>query len=125
MPFFKTTQNIFKDNGEYFNPDWMNYDTIQTPPKKNWDYKEELTIEKVNLWEVIAEASWGVYAAWDPYAEFYMVVPPYWENKNSLEVYYGKGASFQIAKRMKELGFAVPKNKIWVDSDMMWLYSDN
>jgi hypothetical protein len=72
---FKTTQNIFKDFGEHFDPNWMDSDSLILPPKKEWDYKRPMQIEDVDLWEVIYEqgGSVGVYAAYNPFAEFYMI----------------------------------------------------
>jgi hypothetical protein len=123
MPFFKTTYNIYTDQGEYFDPNWMDSNKLVLPPKTNWDYKREMKIEDVNLWELVYEVdSVGVYAAWDPYAEFYLVKPPHWQHHLGFETYYGKGALKQVKKRMKELGLPIPKITHWVESEDMWLY---
>jgi hypothetical protein len=125
MPFFKTTQNILKDNGEYFNPNWMDSDELLLPPKTNWDYGREMKIEDVDIWEVISEVSTvGIYAAWTPYAEFYLIKPS-WQQMAAgldLETFYGPKASERLFKRAKELGITLPLNQIWVDSDQQWLY---
>lgn len=120
MPFFKTTQNIFLDNSEYFDPNWMDSDTLVLPPKVDWDYKTELKIENVDLWEVLwmSGGGNGVYAAWNPYAELYMITI-----SNSIDsIFYGKNASKMTKKRALELGIILPTNKIWVDNDKMWIY---
>ena len=122
MPFFKTTANIFVDKGEYFDPNWMDSNKIVLPPKTNWDYQREMTIEDVDLWEVIVEAGYGVYAAWSPYAEFYLIKPPSWISSLDIETFYGPGANKQVMRRMKELGIPFTPNKIWVDNEDMWLY---
>ena len=123
MPFFKTTYNIYTDQGEYFDSNWMDSDKLMLPPKTDWDYKREMKVEDVNLWELIGELGIvGVYAAWDPYAEFYLIKTSPNENSLSFETYYGKGALKKVKKRMKELGFTVPKIKHWVDPNDMWLY---
>lgn len=122
MPFFKTTYNIYVDHGEYFDPNWMDSDTLVLPPRTYWDYKKEMKIEDVNLWEVIGENGFGIYASWDPYAEFYLIKPPYWEQKLDFETYYGRGALKKVKKRMKEINFAIPNVKYWVDPNDMWLY---
>jgi hypothetical protein len=127
MPFFKTTHNILVDNREYFDPNWMDSDKLVLPPKKEWDYQREMQIEDVDIWELIAEnGSVGVYAAWSPYAEFYLVKPPWWvmEKGWGLETYYGKGALKQVKKRMQELGLYIPDIKHWVEPEDMWLYED-
>lgn len=127
MPFFKTTQNILIDNGEYFDPNWMDSNKLVLPPKIDWDYQKEMKIEDVDIWELISEnGSVGVYAAWSPYAEFYLIKPPWWvlEKGHGLETYYGKGALKQVKKRMKDLGLMVPNVKHWIDTENMWLYED-
>lgn len=123
---FKSTHNIFKDFGEVFDPNWMDSDKISLPPKREWDYSRELQIEDIDIWEVISEASggWGVYAAWSPYAEFYMLRTG-WRNElagNGIETYYGAGAQKKVQQRMKELGFLVATNEVWVEPEDMWLY---
>lgn len=125
MPFFRTTHNIVKDNNEYFDPNWMDSNTLKLPPKKDWDYKREMTIEDVDLWEVLYEqGSVGVYAAWLPYAEFYMFKPPWQmlEKGWGLETYYGANASNNVADRLKKFGIYLPKHKVWVDNEDLWLY---
>jgi hypothetical protein len=122
MPFFKTTENIFKDKGEYFDPNWMDSDKLVLPPRTSWDYKRNMQIEDVDLWEVIVEAGYSIYAAWSPYAEFYMLIPTVFYDTEGVELYYGKGASNMIIKRTKELGIPISTNKIWVEPEDMWLY---
>ncbi len=120
MPFFRTTHNIFVDKGEYFNADWFDSDTLVLPPKLDWDHKKELQIEDIDLWEVILEYSAGIrlYAAWQPYAEFYLLTDSY----NTIETYYGKGALKTVIKRLNELEISHSLNKIWIEPEDMWLY---
>jgi hypothetical protein len=138
MPFFKSTYNILTkyDEDEVFNPNWMDSDKLVLPPNPAWDYKKEMTIEDVDIWEVIYEASNGVglYAAWCPYAEFYLLTTgldlrepryikeiPYWDR--IIETYYGKDANKKIQQRIKELNLPIPMRDYWVDEENMWLYS--
>ena len=104
---FKTTQNIFKDFGEYFDPNWMDSNKIITPPKTEWDYKRPMQIEDVNLWEVIYEQGGGVgvYASYDPYAEFYMIRVGWFLEQQGYgaEVYYGPGSMKKVMKRTDEI----------------------
>ena len=122
MPIFRTTHNILKApwEKEVFDENWMNYDTIQTPPYKKWDYKRELSIEDVNVWEVLYEGSGfkGVYAAWDPHAELYLVTT----SCCTMETFYGKGAQDKLKKFLKDHNIMYGQNKVWVDDDEMWLY---
>jgi hypothetical protein len=122
---FKTTNNIFKDNQEYFESFWMNGNKVYYPPKKEWDYSRELQIEDVDFWEVIYEASGGIgiYASWSPYAEFYLIRRGWDIEKNlGLETYYGKGALKIVNRIASEMNINLGKNKIWVEPDEMWLY---
>lgn len=123
---FRTTANIFVDYGEYFDPNWMDSDTVVLPPKRDWNYKREMVLEDVDIWEVIWEAggSWGVYASWSPYAEFYMIRTGTDRELSGMspEFYYGKGAQKQVQKRAKELNIPLYPKPMWVDEENMWLY---
>lgn len=129
MPFFKTTYNILTRpwEDELWDPNWMDSNTVINPPYKEWDYKRELTIEDVSIWQVIYEASGGIgiYAAWDPLAEFYMVTTGWVKgtlNDRIIETYYGTEASKKVFKRADELGIPLTRHKIWVEPEEMWLY---
>lgn len=130
MPFFRTTQNLLKTpwEDELFNPNWMDSDKLILPPQKVWDYKKELQIEDVQIWEEIyfESGGTGLYAAWDPYAEMYLVIKNIYTNdrRNSyIEAFYGKGAGEKAYKKAIELGMPVQTTKIWVEPEDMWLYS--
>lgn len=130
MPFFKTTHNILTKpwEDELFNPNWMDSDKIQLPPSVEWDYSRELKIEDVDIWEVIYEqgGAVGLYAAWMPYAEFYMLRVGWWEEKNGhgIETYYGPGAQEKVIKRVKQLNLPIQIHKKWVPDSDMWLYKN-
>lgn len=137
MPVFKSTYNILKkpDEDEVFNPNWMDSDTLVLPPTKKWDYSREMTVEDVDIWEVIAESgSMGIYAAWCPYAEFYMItlgvdyqtgwtIGNYHYQDKIIETFYGKNAEKKAYGRAIEIGIIPMLNKKWVDPEDMWLYS--
>jgi hypothetical protein len=143
MPTFKSTYNIFLavDEDEVFNPNWMDSNSVVVPPGRDWDYSRELDIDDIDIWEVIYEAGggWGVYAAWDPYAEFYLITtganPKYTKaavNKNGAvnytdkfyETFYGKGAQKKVQKRMKELKIPFVTNEVYVGNEYAWLFTD-
>jgi hypothetical protein len=125
---FRTTDNIFRDNAtlEYFDENWSNYPTLMLPEKKTWDYSRELTIQDVDIWEVIFEQNKGigVYAAWSPYAEFYIVKVGWDLEKKGwgVETYYGAGAQESVQERMTQMGMPILTNKHWVEPEDMWLY---
>jgi hypothetical protein len=82
MPIWKTTENIIhlEKDGEFFDENWMNYDRVSQYAPKPVPWKEDRPIrfEDVDLWEVISECSspfgfTGVYAAYVPYDEYYVV----------------------------------------------------
>jgi hypothetical protein len=132
MPIFRTTEHILRGEGEFYDPNWMDSDKLILPPSQPWDYQREMFMEDVNIWEVIAEP-WDVaiYAAWDPYAEFYLVRVesnpgqkfPGEKRTYQFETYYGPAARFEIEKRMKELGLPVHLNEHWVEPSDMIHYS--
>lgn len=129
MPTFKTTKNLLTNPWEddLFDPNWMDSDTLKLPPKKDWDYSRELNLEDVSIWEVIYEASGGIgiYASWDPYAEFYMVTTgwiPGTRNDRVIELYYGIGSGKKVFERAKSLGINLFIYKHWVENEDMWLY---
>lgn len=128
MPFFKTTYNIFTKpwEDEAFDKNWMDSNKIVLPPKTDWDYARDIKIEDVLLWEVIYQASGGigVYAAWDPYAEFYMITDRFCTTSNdpSITTYYGSGATKKVIQKMRQMQIPFNINEIWVDPEKMWLY---
>jgi|TARA_B110000977_G_scaffold105812_1_gene137961 hypothetical protein len=110
MPQFKTNQNIFKDFGdEVWNDNNMDSDKIMLPPSPDWSYDRIMEIEDVEVWEVIIERGGGtaVYAAWCPYAEFYMVRHSWGEE---LEVFYGRFVQPQVLERIDELKIPYSKS---------------
>lgn len=127
MPFFKTTQNILKTpwEDELWEENWMDSDKLVLPPNAEWHYERELQIQDVSVWEVLYQqgGGLGIYASWDPYAEFYLITQHEFLIKtNAIETYYGPGAQESVQKRAKELGVPLTLNKIWVDPEDMWLY---
>lgn len=124
---FKSTANIFLDFEEVFDINWMNSDKVEVPPHPNWDYSRELQIDDIDIWEVIYEQGGGigVYAAWCPYAEFYLIRTGWHNEKNpdyGVETYYGAGAQKKVQQRMKEMGIPFATQKHWVEPEDMWLY---
>ncbi len=136
MPIFKTTLNILKivDADELHDRNWMDSDTLQLPPggpdnpKLKWDYSREMTVDDVDIWEVLYEASGGigVYAAWLPYAEFYMITTgciPKTINDRIIETYYGPNSQKQVYARATELGIPLTVNTVWIEEDDVWLHA--
>lgn len=77
MPRWKTRDNLLVGNdGEMFDPNWMDRPTMQAPMPHPWKERRPIRFEDVDIWEVICEFTGlsGVYAAWCPYAEYYVVM---------------------------------------------------
>ena len=140
MPLFKTTKNILEvqDEDELFDPNWMDSNTLVTPPTNDWDYARELKIEDVEVWEVLFEGSGGlgVYAAWRPFAEFYMVttgfdtlnykfINEFMYSGRITETYYGPGSQARVVDRANQLGIFLGKHTVWVHPSEMWLYDQS
>ena len=136
MPLFKTTLNILKivDADELHNRNWMDSNKLQLPPggpdnpKLKWDYSREMVIEDVDIWEVLYEASGGigVYAAWLPYAEFYMITTgwiPNTVNDRIIETYYGPTSQKQMYARATVLGIPLRVHTVWIDDEDIWLHA--
>jgi hypothetical protein len=101
MPRWKATEQIINlhRDGEVFDPDWMNYDSIfqYMPEPTPWTEARPPRVDEVDIWEVITEMSGpvGVYAAWQPHAELYVVTRGWrivaefsgWEANRRLEKY--------------------------------------
>lgn len=114
MPRWKFTEQIINSSkdGEYFDENWMNYDFIwqYAPQPILWKSEREINFEDVDLWEVISEVSdgqgfIGVYAAYQPYEEYYIVI-----RKWSLwKEFKGFDANNQLEKFLIENNISYPK----------------
>lgn len=130
MPLFKTTYNILKKpwEDELYDENWNDSNKLIVPKSDgNWDYGRPLTIDDIDIWEILYEAggSNGVYAAYSPYAEFYMIrVGWHLESQGyGIETYYGPGADADVQRRCKELKIPLPTYNEWVEPEDMWLYT--
>lgn len=127
MPFFRTTKDIFVTpwEDELFDQNWFDSRDAYIPPTKDWDYSRELTIHDVDIWEMIYYESGGtaLYAAWTPFAEFYMLTQNLIDPGNSnVETFYGEKASVKAYYKARQIGMPVCLQKTWVDDNKLWLY---
>lgn len=126
MPLFRTNQDIFKTSGEEVSESfWFDQNTIHTPKTGKWDYKRNLTVDDIEIWEAIYEDSWGlgIYAAYRPYAEFYMIKHVNVQGITVLDTHYGANAQNSVIKFMIQNNIPVPTHKVWIDNEDMWLYT--
>lgn len=134
MPFFRSTKDILKApwEEEVYNPNWIDSDKLILPPggpddpKYQWDYNREMKIEDVDIWEQLyyQGGGLGVYAAWAPYAEFYMIT--HWGLmflSDRIETYYGPQAEKQTYQRATELGILLPTQQRWIEEEELWLHN--
>jgi hypothetical protein len=126
MPVFRSNKDIFVTGGEEVaERHWFDYeDVMYTPKITKWDYKRDLKIDDIDIWEAIYEDSWGlgIYAAHQPYAEFYMIKHVDYQRNIVLDTYYGAGAQDRIIKFMVENNIPVSMNQVWVEDSELWLY---
>lgn len=110
---FKTTQEILS------NP-WdtqIRKTTVHLPPKILWDKLEDISISNVELWEQIyyQPGNVGIYAAWTPYAELYMIVYDlFMEEQKTINTFSGTSASLDVFKKAQELGIDLSTHQIWI-----------
>lgn len=94
-------------------------------PLPQWDYTNRIKFNDVMLWEEIfyQPGHIGVYASYQPYAEFYIIVYDLFKsNINTIEEFYGKEASMRAANRCKEIGVELDQKLLYVDPLNKWIY---
>jgi hypothetical protein len=109
---FKTTEEIFSSMWNLSNS------TVNTVPlRKEWLNQTEINIDDVEMWEEIYHipGGLGIYAAWSPYCEFYIIVHYFFDKTlEFIEVEQGIDAWKRVLDRAKSFGIDLPVNKIWV-----------
>jgi hypothetical protein len=109
---FKTIEEILSD------PWNLKSDDVNTlPARREWQYKSALKFEQVVLWEEIYNqpGNISVYAAWDPYAEFYIIVYNLFSNTPSgIQQFYGIDAVKMLQEKLKTFNITLPTDRIWV-----------
>jgi hypothetical protein len=119
---------ILKDLEEIKNNPWQtrggsteNYQFSQTA----WDYSNSIELIDVYLWEQLyfQPGNIGIYAAYDPHVEFYIIVYNLFANvAQGIETFYGPGANKQVWKSAKRLGIILPIETIWISKKETDLY---
>lgn len=116
MAILKTTEEILKGP-------W-HLDTLpeEPTPTEFWHYIREMDISDVKAWEEIyyQPGNVGIYAAWAPYSEFYIIVYDLLPH-TTIEKFYGANASEKVQKRAIQLGITLPSINVWVDPQNTWL----
>jgi len=110
MTILKSTAHI-RDNPWEISID--DIDPLSIIPTRFWNNIDILKIEDVNLWEQIyfQSGNIAVYAAWDPYADFYMITYNLFINSPlGIETFYGSDSQEIITKKLEKYGIKLP---IW------------
>ena len=117
---FLTTKDLMNGSTEeLFDPNWMNSKTPVYPPNPLWDNSRPLSIEDVDIWEAIVDGgfSYGLYAAWCPYAEFYLVIID-----GKWSTFYGPGAQKALKKYIAPYNFPISDKEFWVEDSEAHLF---
>lgn len=111
MKLFVTTDDIYQAARSLVDVD-LGVDLI--PALSDWHYTNKISIDKINWWEQIyfQPGNLGIYAAFDPYVEYFIIVPYFFVD--CLESYYGSKASESVYQKAKEIGIDLKTNKVWI-----------
>ena len=106
MNRWKSTANILKDDNEVFDENWMDRDIVQRPPSVPWLLKRPPRVDEIDVWEIIVERGGptGVYAAWCPHAEFYIVA----SRGRIMEEFSGWQANARLEAYLRQSGVDYP-----------------
>ena len=104
--------SVFKTTREILDTPWQYEVTTATlgnivPDNSYWHYIREIEIEDVKTWEQIYYKGGhvGIYAAWDPYSEFYIIVYNLFiDVPGGIKTFHGPTARSQVEKHAKNLG---------------------
>ena len=90
MPRFKTKYNVFENNEELYSEAIANENGIYIPETWDWDGPSQLSVDDVIIWECLFEKTGpsGIYAAWAPYEEFYIVT----DRRSVVKEFFGPSA---------------------------------
>ena len=116
---------IFKTTSEILTSVWDNKCEEITDPSdfpKRVTYQgnyNSLKLEDIETWEEIyfEEGNIGVYAAWSPYVEFYIITYNlFLDTRYGIKVFKGPSASESVIQELKKYNIQLPTNRIWVDT---------
>lgn len=116
MKSFVTIEDIYQAAKSQTDID-VGVDSVSTPT--DWHYGTKISIDKIKCWEKIyfQPGNLGIYAAHDPYVEYYIIVPYFFID--CVEIYYGTTASEEVYKKAKEIGINLEVKKVWTSLDKM------
>ena len=107
---------IFKSTYEIINNPWGRTEDIavsKIPP--SWNSERDISIDDVVVWEQIYHqpGNIGIYVAWSPYTEFYLVAYDlFTQTAAGLKTFSGAGAITEIQQLTSELNINLPTTLI-------------
>jgi hypothetical protein len=116
MPRFKTKYNVFENNEELYSEAIANENGIYIPETWDWDGASQVSVDDVIIWECLFEKTGpsGIYAAWAPYEEFYIVT----DRRSVVKEFFGPSAKELLNEYCVAEGIPTPvrynKNKVKV-----------
>jgi hypothetical protein len=111
MTIFKSTQQVFLTAFDYMSAEVQTSNTI--PPA--WQLERPIEFDDVVTWEqVYGKNGVSVYAAWSPYAEFYVIVhAPLLGSPAGIEEFRGNNSLNLLLDRLKEFEILLPVQQYW------------
>jgi hypothetical protein len=109
-----------KTTHEIFSMPWkQSTNTIPINSKRPppWKDNREVTINDVHFWEELyyEPGNIGVYVAWSPYTEFYMIAYNLFVNEEfGILTFHGPDAAIDVSKKLAKLGIMFKVDKIWI-----------
>jgi len=110
MYIFKTTTDILQNKW----PTDSNFKVDDLPKKYHWLNEEHPTVDDIDIWEQVYSqpGNVGIYAAWSPFVEVYLIVyPQLLDTDYGIETYYSVE---EVLEKAKELNINLPVNAIWI-----------
>ena len=106
MPRFKSKYNVFENNEELFSEAIAKENGFYLPETWDWDNSSQISVDDVIIWECLFEKTGpsGIYAAWAPYEEFYIVT----EERVVVKEFFGPSAKELLDKYCVANSIPVP-----------------
>jgi hypothetical protein len=111
MTIFKSTQQVLLTTFDSMSTEGHSGKTI--PPA--WRSERPIEFDDIVTWEQIyGKNGLGVYAAWSPYAEFYIIVhAPFLNSSFGIEQFRGDNSLKLLLNRLGELEIELPVRQYW------------
>jgi hypothetical protein len=91
---------------------------VTPPTQKNWNSQTIPSFEDVEYWEELyfQPGNIGIYAAWSPYVDLYMITYNLFINDSGVVLYSGPTAAKEVWMKANELKIQLPLTRNWVDN---------